>query len=133
MAKIQYRSVLSLCLEKKSVTMIAQSLGTTPKTMRRVRDKAIEMELLPYKWRRYSEDDLHNIMNPQPGAHEVAPYWEEIHDELGRNSPVSMHVLGFETTQKDHVWACFSATTSFGTACSCAQDTTKSKPTNNGI
>ena len=86
MAKLQYRTILSLCLGNKSVNKIAKSQGTTPKTVRRIRDKAIEMELLPDKWRRYSEDELHRIMNPRPGAHaeETGPDWEEIHDELGR-------------------------------------------------
>ena len=47
MAKLQYRTILSLCLENKSVNKIAKIQGTTPKTVRRIRDKAIDMELLP--------------------------------------------------------------------------------------
>ena len=46
MARGSYRSVLSLCLANKSVSKIAKSLVTTPKTVRRIRDKATEMGLL---------------------------------------------------------------------------------------
>lgn len=46
MARVSYRSVLSLCLANKSVSKIAKSLVTTPKTVRRIRDKATEMGVI---------------------------------------------------------------------------------------
>ena len=46
MARVSYRSVLSLCRANKSVAKIAKSLVTTPKTVRRIRDKATEIGLL---------------------------------------------------------------------------------------
>ena len=91
MAKLSYRSILSLLAENKSITGIARNQDTTPKTVRRIRDKATEMGLLPDGWRKHSEEDLHTLMNPRPGARkdEQGPDWEAIHEELGRKGTSS--------------------------------------------
>ena len=91
MARVSYRSVLSLCMANRSVSKIAKSLVTTPKTVRRIRDKATEMGLLPDKWKRYSDEELQTIMNPRPNARkdEAGPDWENIHEELGKKETAS--------------------------------------------
>ena len=91
MTRPSYRMVLQLCSENKKVSKIAELLGTTPKTVRRIRSKAEKQGLLPMRWQRYGEEDLRRMLNPRPEARkETLPVdWNVVHDELTRPDAVS--------------------------------------------
>lgn len=88
---VSYRAVLELYEKNTKQARIAKQLFTTPKTVKRITDKALAAGLIPEKWKEYTDEQLSRLLNPRPNAiREFYPEsWKSVHEDLARRSTSS--------------------------------------------